>query len=186
MSRWHNESCYRPDVYINGGSTPCCRGCGGSAETSLKSMEQTASTSFPPAPPDEPAGKMNLGWPSTVRYLQTRPDGTMIQVNLPAPQDEDHPLQPISTSTVSKGIESRPQTTTPTSPTYGGTLTLDQFRLVCLSAVDNESTAHFIHLTLEVHHDHNCPDYEATSYAWGGEDDDSSLLVIFSLYNSSR
>ena len=176
MSRWHDESCHSPDVYIAaGGSAPCCRGCGGSAETMLGRIEQTASSPFPPTPLDEPVGNMNLRWPSTVRYVRTQPDGTTIQVNSPSPQDDIHPQEPISMSSLSKGIELGTQTAPPISPTYGETLALNQFRLACLSAADDESTTEFLHLTLEVHQDHNCPEYEATSYTWSGEDDDSSL-----------
>jgi hypothetical protein len=172
MSRWHNESCDNPDVYIDGGSTPCCRGCGGSAETTLKGTEQMPSSPFLRTPTDEPAGKMNLKWPSTVPYVQTRLDGTIVQVHGPSPRDEDHPLNLTSAS---KGIDSGSHSTTPIFPTYGMTLALDQFRLACLSAADSESTACLLHLDLEVYQDHNCPDYDATSYTWGGEDDDSRL-----------
>lgn len=134
MSRWHDESYHNPDVYLAGGSTPRCRGCGGSAETMLKRLEQTSLNPFSPIPPDEPVGKMNLRWPSTVRYIQTQPDGTTIELNRPSLQEEDHPPQPISLSPVLENIEPGTQTLQPISPTYGGTLALDQFRLACLSA----------------------------------------------------
>jgi hypothetical protein len=86
-------------------------------------------------------------------------------------------IVPVNTSTTaaSTEIEPGPQTTISISPTYGETLAVDQFRLACLSAVDNEHTALFLHLNLEVYQDHDCPDYEATSYTWSGEDGDSSL-----------
>ncbi|KAE8445615.1 hypothetical protein EG329_013249 [Mollisiaceae sp. DMI_Dod_QoI] len=128
----------------------------------LKGMGQTPPSSHLRIPPDEPAGKLNLKWPATVPYVQTGPNGMIVPVK-------------TSTTLLSKDIEPGSQTTTSISPAYGETLAVDQFRLACLSAVDTESTALLIHLNLEVYQDHNCPDYEATSYTWGGEDDDSSL-----------
>ncbi|KAE9378860.1 HET-domain-containing protein, partial [Stipitochalara longipes BDJ] len=175
MSRWHNGTCQSPDVYIAGDSIPCCRGCGSSAATMLQSMEQTASNPFLPPPPDEPTGKMNLTWPPTVRYVRIQPDGKAVEIERPSPRDEDRLLEQASTSTVSGDTRHQSQVAMQSSPTYEVALAPDEFRLICLSAVDNESTSHLLHLNLEVYQDHNCPDYEATSYTWGGEDNDSEL-----------
>ncbi|KAF1966795.1 hypothetical protein BU23DRAFT_485692 [Bimuria novae-zelandiae CBS 107.79] len=52
-------------------------------------------------------------------------------------------------------------------------LRADQFRMLCLSPVADCNDP--IHVDLETYDDNNCPEYKFTSYAWGGEDGDSSL-----------
>jgi hypothetical protein len=59
------------------------------------------------------------------------------------------------------------------SPIYGDTLKSNEFRLACLTAVDDKD--HPVHLTLEIYTHDNRPEYETVSYQWGGEDGDYSL-----------
>jgi hypothetical protein len=177
MSRWHDRSCQIPDVYIAGDSVPCCRGCGSSAEFMLQRMEQTPSSSASSPPPDEPNGQMNLTWPPGVRYIRTQSNAKAIGIERPPLQDVSQPLQSASASIESNNIRNRLASATQLSLVYGITLAPDEFRLICLAAVKSKSTSHLLHMNLEVHQDHNCPDYEAISYTWGGEDNDSSLSV---------
>lgn len=52
-------------------------------------------------------------------------------------------------------------------------LASDEFRLTCLSAVSDHSYP--VHLSLETFRHDDCPEYEAVSYTWGGENGDSNL-----------
>jgi len=145
----------------------------------LQRMEQSPSSPPSAPPPDEPSGQLSLTWPLGVRYVRTQSNGQTIEIERPSPQDVSQPLRSPSTSTGSGHPRTGLASATQLSPVYGVTLALDEFRLICLAAVEDESTSHLLHMNLEVHQDHNCPDYEAISYTWGGEDNDSSLSVTF-------
>ena len=136
-------------------------------------------------PPDEPRGQMNLTWPPGVRYFRTQSNGKIIEIERPSPQDISQPLGSASTSTAAQDIRILPVSATQLSPVYGVALAPDEFRLICLTAVESESISNLLHTDLEVHQDHNCPDYEAISYTWGGEENDSSLSVAFGLPKST-
>lgn len=57
-------------------------------------------------------------------------------------------------------------------PIYGSGLRDDKFRLLCLTAPAGPEDP--IHVTLTTYPDDDCPEYETTSYAWGGEDGKSA------------
>jgi hypothetical protein len=56
------------------------------------------------------------------------------------------------------------------APLHYRPLDMGQFRLIYLNST--ESRSNLIHLDLEQHDLDDCPEYEAISYAWAGEDDD--------------
>jgi hypothetical protein len=60
----------------------------------------------------------------------------------------------------------------PRSSIYERRLTQDEIRLICIPATTKEEAP--IHLEVEIHRHDRCPEYEALSYTWGGEDNDSS------------
>ncbi|KAL1595926.1 hypothetical protein SLS60_009616 [Paraconiothyrium brasiliense] len=59
------------------------------------------------------------------------------------------------------------------SSIYRNRLSKDEIRLICIPAAIDQAAP--IHLSVEVHPHDRCPEYEALSYTWGGEDNDSSL-----------
>jgi hypothetical protein len=59
------------------------------------------------------------------------------------------------------------------SPVYAKQLDNDEFRLLFLSAVADGAGDNFpIHVTIESFRRDECPEYEAVSYTWAGEDED--------------
>lgn len=65
-----------------------------------------------------------------------------------------------------------------------GTLQANEFRLIRLTAAQN--LLHPIHLSLETYPHDNCVEYEATSYTWGGENNDATAcqpIYIGSAWN---
>lgn len=153
MQRWHEASCTKPDVEVKDG-TPHCRKCDKAPRVSELVAERATSSSVPSVPPDRPMGRMKLWWPPSVPYSA---DGISIS---PAAQT-DQTLK-------------SPSGDTPTEPSpYTSSLQSSEFRLICLSAVDDYSYP--LHLELEVYDLENCPEYETVSYTWAGEDGDGSL-----------
>ncbi|KAH8200340.1 hypothetical protein TruAng_005493 [Truncatella angustata] len=61
--------------------------------------------------------------------------------------------------------ESQPASLIPT--VYKQTLNSSEIRLMCLDCGEAEAP---IHVTLEVHEQDSCPEYETVSYTWAGED----------------
>lgn len=173
MTRWHFKSCRQPLVSATGREAiPACISCGSSARETLERLrQQPASSTFPPTPPDEPNGQLGLRWPPIVRYTR---------------EDEDSPRgEPLVGDMAVRDPQKEPATTTcpetqqktETAPTgiYETTLATTEFRLICLSAAASESQP--VNLWLETHLYDDCPEYEATSYTWAGEDGDCRLWV---------
>lgn len=105
-------------------------------------------------PPDEKFGEMDLSWPETVLYI---------------PQPQSFPRMD---SREFNETDTREGQDAP-SPIYTRRLNDDEFRLLYLPAVDDES--HPIHASLEAYQIDDCPEYETVSYCWGGEDGDATL-----------
>ncbi|RMJ17689.1 hypothetical protein CDV36_002708 [Fusarium kuroshium] len=59
------------------------------------------------------------------------------------------------------------------SPIYSRRLKDDEFRLLCLWAANDDTQP--IHASLEAYRTDDCPEYEAVSYCWGGENGDATL-----------
>lgn len=116
------------------------------------------------APPaDEPSGRMKLWWPPSVPYAEF--DGATAG-DVP---ESDTAVSSTAESS-SSGLE---------NPNSGGSsniyaFELDQgsFRLACLTASTNYEDP--VHVDLETYALDNCPEYEAVSYTWGGEEGDST------------
>ncbi|RSM04874.1 hypothetical protein CEP52_006580 [Fusarium oligoseptatum] len=152
MSRWHKPTCKAPLIVVQKG-TPWCKTCGAAPDLKSLLLQQKAAGPFTPPPRDEQLGQLNLSWPSSVPYV-TGPTN--------APKPAPKPTVPA----VAK---------VPVSPVYPSRLALDEFRLISLSAPISFDDP--IHIDLEVYKNERCPEYEATSYTWAGENGDGSYSM---------
>jgi hypothetical protein len=185
--RWHETSCTSPDVFVEA-ETPRYRACGSSpnlAEIKTKQVEMRAQLS---APQDEPTEPLNLWWPSGVPYIskpkqQSNNGGNAKGTAASYFRLPGHNLlwYKGKNSTVAgktndashrETTTSLPQLGTEGLPVYDA-LGPDEFRLLCLSAVEDGN--HPIHRMLETYRHDDRPEYEAVSYTWGGENGDKSL-----------
>lgn len=156
QTRWHEPSCKTPQVVVDG-NVPECRSCGSNASALLRraAEEPTPSHSGMNLPPDAPIGQMDLRWPPCVPYTR---DG------VPRTQSE---LSSGDTATLAAQASDRSL-----SEIYSSSLGKDHFRLLYLSGsrlIDGP-----IHGDLVEYPQDNCPEYETTSYTWGGEDSDAA------------
>ncbi|KAH9227338.1 hypothetical protein K456DRAFT_1783900, partial [Colletotrichum gloeosporioides 23] len=152
MSRWHDAGCLSPQVGVKNG-LPECRNCNQSAD--LSSLMPANTSSSPLIPADEPSGSMNLWWPRSVSYINQAE--TVVSVG---ETDSDR----TATTTIAMSAPSTiyPQSLKPT-----------EIRLAVLSTAKKHNFP--VHLELEVYELDNSPEYEAVSYLWGGENDDTTL-----------
>ncbi|KAH8766195.1 heterokaryon incompatibility protein-domain-containing protein, partial [Diaporthe sp. PMI_573] len=157
-TRWHKPSCKTPQVAVDG-NVPACQTCGSSAETLLQRATKDPAPSYSgiKLPPEAPIGQMNLWWPPCVPYTGTRngapraqPGASSRDAASVAPQELDSSL----------------------SEMYRSTLGKDRFRLLYLSGARTIGSP--IHGDLVEYQRENCPEYETTSYSWGGEDGDAT------------
>ncbi|KAH8803604.1 heterokaryon incompatibility protein-domain-containing protein, partial [Xylogone sp. PMI_703] len=149
--------CKDPDISVDG-NNPCCKTCNSSCPwQELVSKQLTINSPASFAPTNEPAGRLNLWWPSSVPY--TRSYGP-IQDNAPSSP------APTSEQSIKEGHSFLPDMIDPSEKEQ-------QFRLALLSpATDKDS---LVHLCLETCFQANCLEYETVSYTWGGEDGDYAL-----------
>lgn len=165
MSRWHKKDCWAPAVVLRN-LQPACKSCGGvfSLETLIAS-QQCGQRSFEKLPPDEKQGELNLWWPPSVKYVnrkephQHNNDKSEPKQNQPREDDKTMP-QPESTFSAFR------------NEIYGKPLPQGSFRLICMQSVKEPSEP--VHVELETYRHSHCPSYETVSYAWGGEQGDSS------------
>lgn len=164
MSRWHDASCTAPDVYVDG-EIPRRRACDTAPDLKAIIARDAKSSAPPQAPPDEAIGQMNLHWPPSVPYrrLQGSRDVESDAVNSSTSEPSPQPSPRLT-----------PPLPIPPSFVYGSTLNRDQIRLICIDPAINDRESSPIHINLEVHSNDGGPEYEALSYAWGGENGDSS------------
>ena len=156
MARWHEVSCFVPNVVVALNELRCeaCGSCPPAGSPGYNAMNSLVVS----LPPDEPLGQLNLYWPSTVEYE----NGTANATPEAAPKTRGR--QPDSPSP--------PQEVT-NSPIYCSEgLGKGDIRLLQLQPAISETAP--LHLVLEVYSTDECPEYEAVSYTWGGEDDDST------------
>ncbi|KAK5657179.1 hypothetical protein OQA88_3237 [Cercophora sp. LCS_1] len=161
MSRWHLTTCQSPSVTVQADSNPKCATCGAVPDVAGLASQKRDSSASPPFPPDEKPGQLNLYWPSSVPYVSATLGGV----------EDSHGKvckPPESGDSAAEGG------CTPSLPAiiHGNRLKPDEFRLVCLPGTSDNTLP--IHVELETHNYERYPDYEAVSYAWGGEDGDSS------------
>jgi hypothetical protein len=162
MTRWHEDDCRSPDVYVNNEYVPTCRACARFYYTTKSPLPNLKNTS--PGitlPPDELPGQLNLSWPRDVCYVtQEIPEDSNTQ-NQSSPSNT--PREDLSRLT----IDARQSTN---SHVYTR-LRSDQFRLAFLTAAPTDDYP--IHLNLETYTHENRPEYETVSYMWGGANGDS-------------
>ncbi|KAK4455325.1 heterokaryon incompatibility protein-domain-containing protein [Podospora aff. communis PSN243] len=149
--RWHSRDCVLPSITVHL-SEPRCETCGAFPQLDKLRQQQMDIPSLLPIPPDEPLGELNLRWPPTVIY--SRDDG-LDEIQL---FDED-------------GL--RAAAPGPSDcPVCSQSLGSSEIRLLLLSPSPVVEAP--IHLTLEIFPEDDCPEYEAVSYTWGGEEGDST------------
>ncbi|KAF3801492.1 hypothetical protein GCG54_00014706 [Colletotrichum gloeosporioides] len=168
MSRWHHAGCLSPQVEIKNG-LPECRTCDYSPD--LAALMPTNASSILTIPEDERSGSMNLWWPRSVPYCNNAKscnEGDCLTGGNPkarVPSAPDQTVPDLATTTTAA---------TPGSSTiYSQTLKHTDIRLAVLT--HSESHEFPVHLDLEIYELDDCPEYEAVSYLWGGEDDDTTL-----------
>ena len=155
MARWHDVSCDTPSILCKDGK-PRCRSCGKSPDLEALVVQQETVDDLWHLPADEEVGTMSLHWPTSVTYSGKEES----QV-----RSRDDPVI---------GPTSQKETRKP-STIYEERLPSDQFRLLCLTAQIGEDRP--IHVSLETYAYDDYPEYETVSYAWGGEDGDSSKCL---------
>ncbi|KAK1474537.1 hypothetical protein CABS01_15761 [Colletotrichum abscissum] len=175
MSRWHETNCDLPRVEVEDG-IPVCRACHRTAQAVEPTADDVTAGSIPAIPPNQATGMMNLWWPHSVPY-RLPPDVVNSHFN------KSDKSQEVSEVAESLCIQRRPtgknaeeKHTIPAlhpSPIYPKTIRSEEFRLINFPAA--ETCDGLVHLDLEVHAFDNCPEYEAVSYTWAGEDDDGAL-----------
>ncbi|KAK4441900.1 heterokaryon incompatibility protein-domain-containing protein [Podospora aff. communis PSN243] len=166
MARWHREYCRVPNVDADANGVPSCGSCG--AKWNLESFisQQQNASPFPQIPPNESPGELDLFWPPTVPYtrhieIHCMPQDADSSSDAPPSAEATNPGQhPISAP------ENRPL------GVYNRELGPEEFRLLCLHGSADSSSP--IRADLETYAFERCPEYETVSYAWGGEDDDTS------------
>lgn len=161
-------------VFLDG-SIPRCRAC--DSVPPLEELISQSANADPSLliPPDQPFGEMRLRWPYCDLYSDESPmpDATAVSSPLEIQETSQPPENPQATSHGSQASFS--ETRSANREIYGDTLSLENFRLICLYSVENDDKDYPIHLTLEDFRHDDCPEYETVSYTWGGEDDDSTL-----------
>lgn len=156
MNRWHKVSCREPDVQVLSDKTIRCLACHQTPHTTQLIAERATVSSVPSVPPDKPLGQLKLWWPRSVPYSVS---------TLPASDDAGTGQDDMDVDHASEAAL--------TSGPYPSTLGPNELRLICIEAAP--SPDYPLHLSLEVYDLDNCPEYEAVSYTWAGEDGDSSL-----------
>ncbi|KAF4448692.1 HET-domain-containing protein [Fusarium austroafricanum] len=159
MAHWHKVGCSNPTIIITG-DTPRCAACDSTPDIQSYVDQQKASTPFTLPPPDQPLGKLNLHWPSSVKYTRQTAEVRPLEA---VPMSKKQKLDVADKVDETKVFQ---------SSIYTPRLREDEFRLLYLNpSTDNSSP---IHTELAVHQDGRSPQYEATSYTWAGEDGDNS------------
>lgn len=158
MSRWHKPSCDKPDIVISAARFPRCLTCDSVPNLeSLIAAEAKADEPWSP-PPDNPVGKLNLRWPPCGAYRNSSSASATTSVGQPA--------QP------SDLISAVGTTAAPSPSIYVDSLGLEDIRLLCLNPSETADAP--LHGSLLSYPHEFCPEYDAASYAWGGEDGDMS------------
>ncbi|CAG9976095.1 unnamed protein product [Clonostachys byssicola] len=158
MQRWHKTDCTKPDVVTLADKVPRCQACHSRPQIEQLISSKASTSSVPLVPPDLPSGQMDLWWPRAVPY------STSMTTNSEAGS------QHLSAPTAAK--EKSEKSSLPAAP-YGTTLKSDEFRLIFLEPAETPDSP--VHLTLEVYNLDDCPEYEAVSYTWAGENGDNTL-----------
>lgn len=157
MLRWHASSCTEPLVSFEG-SKLSCQSCSATYIFDLKSVPPGTTASLD-IPEDRPLGQLRLKWPPGVPYTSDKELHDADETS-----DIVHELEKMRISS-----ERYPQNAAH-SVIYDQ-LGAGEFRLIRLDS--SKSQSDLLHLNLEKYDLDDCPEYEATSYAWAGEHGDS-------------
>ncbi|KAK1751544.1 heterokaryon incompatibility protein-domain-containing protein [Echria macrotheca] len=156
MARGHEVSCIVPNVVVESDKLRC-EACGSCPPAGFPGSN-AADSWVVSLPPDEPLGQLNLYWPSTVEYENPTPKATpeAVPKNRGSQQHSPSPPQEVAKSPIYsfEGLEK------------------GDIRLLQLQPAISQTAP--LHLVLEVYSINDCPEYEAVSYTWGGEGDDST------------
>lgn len=174
MSRWHGTNCHDPVVVIErddeaAAGRPRCQTCQATPDLEEISLRLAGIAPIAPPPADEPRGRMKLWWPPSVPYTEV--DGIAVHDGT----EDDAKSAALTQPTT---LEAPPPSGSDSldggdgSFAYASTLDKGSFRIACLTAASNPRDP--MHLDLEEYELDNCPEYEAVSYTWAGEESDSS------------
>lgn len=179
MFHWHQAGCSQPTIEDEEG-LPWCTNC--ATQPPLAQLIDLQATNQQPwePPQDEPVGERNYFWPPSVPY-----DSEQQHHGNPVDNGADKARSacffgPTSSSSGDKEeAPDRDDPTAPLAPHYKERLREDQLRLICLRppAASGGWESALIHLELATFGDDECPEYEAVSYTWGGEDGECSRKV---------
>ncbi|KAF4849562.1 Heterokaryon incompatibility protein 6, OR allele [Colletotrichum siamense] len=136
----------------------------------MRQPREDMGTSLEALPPDEPEGHLGLWWPPSVPYSSNEP---LIEIKNNEKSSTDGPILSGVKSDIQKASAktSLSSASLANDQVYERALTPSQFRLAYLSAIPSKSdTTYPIHLSFDIFEDNHRPDYDAVSYAWGGED----------------
>lgn len=172
MSRWHCNDCQGPDIDLSEDGVPRCRACEASPNVGeIVRLLQELSAS---RTEDTSISSMNLSWPASLPW--THNEGSTLQSTLGDTTVDKHEAATVN-------LASTIQKTTPdgnglaheamASAVYIQRLSSTQLRLVRLDPMETPSKDMPLYVTLETHELDDCPEYEALSYTWAGEDGDS-------------
>lgn len=168
MSRWHEKSCFTPEIIIQNG-VPRCKTCDACPNLEILSRQMKTAQKPWSGPPDELLGQMNLYWPASVPYKR---DSDLLASHTEhsyadAASNHLDTTHPSATSLLTA------PTRTP-SFIYDRRLASDELRLLALSGAASDDEP--IHVSLDNFSDDEHPEYETVSYTWGGEENDMSRV----------
>ncbi|OQV09595.1 hypothetical protein CLAIMM_13702 [Cladophialophora immunda] len=155
MTRWHSPDCDKPDIIVDCGR-PYCRGCHRGPPAEALVPHQTNTTSIPSIPSNEPLEELRLKWSPSVECSTY--DGAASGSNIPS----SGPVPSRPAESQGNGL----------ATIYCQTLQKSEFRLLCLHPSPDGDAP--IHISLDTYPDDDCPEYEAASYTWGGEADNTT------------
>lgn len=174
MSRWHCNDCPGPDINVPEDGIPVCRACEASPNLDeIVRKAQDSSVLRINVPEDRPVGSMNLSWPASVSW--TRNGVSLLHSTHTDAREDEHGAAAVNLEAVTERItpnDYAPGAQWRTSAVYTNRLSTTQLRLLRLDPVATQNRDTPLHVTLETYELDDCPEYEAISYTWAGEDGD--------------
>lgn len=163
QTRWHTSGCSKPNIHVDNGVLRCL-GCDSTSSDLLKQLvtQNQGTQGIIHLPAEVPLGEADLWWPECVRWRSSRPPvGNQTNTD---PRRKNK--KAVITSSDAHAESSY------NSTIYSSPLDANHFRLIYLPGSEDVSSP--IHILLEEYAFDDRPDYETVSYAWGGEDGDST------------
>lgn len=162
MYFWHINDCVTPDIGVTD-DIPFCHTCSGVAPNIAHISKDTqAGGGGPTITPDRKMGNLDLSWPSSHLYASTK-----------AGKSADSPGNDETANVSRAATPEMTHKSQHSTSSYAETLSSDEIRLICLTAVASYNDP--LHVTLEVYGLEDCPEYETVSYTWAGEDGDGTF-----------